>query len=445
MKHRLLTLCLWVGGMAGAWAQQETTLGTMRSLPQSTYLNPAFVPAQPFYIGLPGISSVAVWGSSNSLSYNTLFVENAEGEAEFNLDHLRSALRDKNWVQAGAQVDLFGIGLRASPRLYLRYRASIKAHQSMMVPGDLLKLVDEEFQSSPANIELEPSVNALAYAEHSVGGSYLLTDKLTLGANLKRFNGLFNVHTQSLNMKLTTLPDAGRMRLEGEMLVQVTGEELADDPTEASIRQYLRSNGGWGLDLGATYQYSDRLQLGLSLQNLGFINWKGGAREYRVNRTSVEFDAFTEQDVEDESEAFEEAIDAISEAFEPQERDIDGYRTGLPTRLYANATYQLHRSVHTTGVLFAEVYGGRLMPGFTAAIHKDFGRRLGAALSYTAVNGSYANFGTGLSFRLTPFQLYVVTDNVLAGLDYKNARSANVRLGMNLVFGTTKKESKLPY
>jgi hypothetical protein len=227
--------------------------------------------------------------------------------------------------------------------------------------------------------------------------------------------------------------------------VQVTCEALIDDSNKAGFRQNLKGNGGWGLDMGATYQAGDRLQFGLSVQNLGVINWKSGAREYRVNKASVEFDAFGEEDIENESERFENAMDQISESFKPVESDIAGYRTGMPTRLYFNTTYQLHRSVHASGILFTEVYQGRLMPGVTAAIHKDFGRRLGAAFSYTAINGSYANLGTGLSFRLTPFQLYVVTDNVLAGLDYKNARNANVRLGMNLMFGTTKKQSKLPY
>ncbi len=85
------------------------------------------------------------------------------------------------------------------------------------------------------------------------------------------------------------------------------------------------------------------------------------------------------------------------------------------------------------------------MPGFTAALHKDFGRRIGSSISYTAINGTYSNIGAGLSFRLTPFQLYVVTDNLLGAFDYKNAQMVNARVGMNLLFGTIKKPSKLPY
>ncbi len=72
MKHLYLAMSLCFGAFGVAHAQQETTLSTMRSLPQATYTNPASVPAQPFYIGLPGISSIAVFGSSNSLSYNRL-------------------------------------------------------------------------------------------------------------------------------------------------------------------------------------------------------------------------------------------------------------------------------------------------------------------------------------------------------------------------------------
>lgn len=86
-------------------AQQETTLSTMRSLPQATYTNPAFVPAQHFYLGLPGISSVAAYGSSNSITYGQL-AKVGLFDTTFSASRLlalRGKLKDENWIYAGAR------------------------------------------------------------------------------------------------------------------------------------------------------------------------------------------------------------------------------------------------------------------------------------------------------------------------------------------------------
>lgn len=447
-KIYLLLFCM---GMVGiTYAQQENTLGTMRSLPQATYTNPALVPMQKFYLGLPVISSIGVWGASNSLSYNNVQDMGLDGNAEeFSSETLRqikSKMQNENWLGFGAQVDLFGLGFKAGPRLYFRYRLSTKVDQLSQVPADLLLLADEKMLNAPQQVLLRPQFNVQAYLENALGASYVINPRLTVGANIKRLNGIAALYTRQLELALSTSSDQQQYKLEAEMLAYASGDDLLDsdiDPLE--IRDRVGGNGGWAVDLGATYQLSNRLQLGLSVLDLGAISWSGEATEYRLDRTAITFDALEANTEEEEQERYEDFIDAVSENFEPQESTVNKFRTPLPTRMYLTATYELYRNLHASGTYFSEMYKGRYMPGFSAALHKEFGRRLGLSLSYTAINNAYANIGTGFSLKLTPFQLYVVTDNALAALQWEDAKNVNVRAGLNLVFGTTKKPSKLPY
>lgn len=450
MKQIYLALTFCLGAFGWANAQQETTLSTMRSLPQATYTNPAFVPLQPFYLGLPGISSVGAYGSSNSLSYNRAIDFETLGE-EFSsarLLSLSSKLEDKNWLAAGAQLDLLSMGLRVNPRLHLRYRMSTKLNMQAMVPRDIAMLASEEFLQKANVVSLDPSINGQAYLEHALGASYSIKEKLIIGANIKRLNGIAAIQTKQASYRIESNPQASRLRMEGEMLVHMTPSTDAFDAFELdynSVNAKVSTNGGWAIDLGSTYQLTPKLQLGLSITDLGSIKWTADAREFRTNKTSFTFDGLSGETPEEEQERFEGMMEDIADQFEPVEKSIASFSTGLPTRMYLNATYQLHRSVHASGIFFGESYAGRFLPGFTTAIHKDFGRILEASISYTAINNSYANIGAGLSVRLGPFQLYAVTDNVLAAFAWQDAKAVNARAGMNLVFGTIRKPTKLPY
>lgn len=456
MKHLYLLLAFWLSATAWAYAQQESTLGTMRSLPQHTYNNPAFIPQQKLYIGLPGISSFAGSASSNSFTYKQLQASGLlDSLSATGLNAIKAHLKDENNIFAGAQTDLFSIGFRANPRLYLRYRASAYLNQRTILPRSLVLLADENFILRPQSIVLNPSLDAMAYLENSLGASYLVNSKFTIGANLKRMNGLASIATKELEVQLASNPDDQYLHVEGQMLVLISGEkyfeELAGigfseggassqsgEITVQSVRQDIAKNGGWAVDFGATYQLTPKLQLGLSVLDLGYIKWGNNAREYRVDQAE-----FTLESLEDSNE--EAVIDSLQKHFMPKDKDIASFRTKLPMRTFLTASYEIARNFAATGIFFTHLQDGLLVPGFTAALHKDFGRRLGTSISYTATNGSYNNLGAGLSFRLSPFQLYVVTDNILSAINYENAQHVNVRAGLNLVFGTIQKPTKLPY
>ena len=277
----------------------------------------------------------------------------------------------------------------------------------------------------------------------------MVNPKLTLGLNLKYINGIANFQVGNSSFNLSSVPSENILRVDGSYTAYSSGLGLLqgglDTLAHAETRNMTSKNVGWAVDLGATYQLTDRLQLGFSILDLGGIKWANNAKEYNLSLGSATFESLGETNWNSANPKVDALADSLNKYFIAERKDIPKYRTQLPKQMYLTATYQLHRSAQATGIIFSEQFNGRVMPGFTAAVHKDFGRRIGASLSYTAINNSYANVGAGMSFRLTPFQLYVVTDNVIGALNRKEHQVLNARAGLNLMFGTIKKPTKLPY
>ncbi len=68
---------------------------------------------------------------------------------------------------------------------------------------------------------------------------------------------------------------------------------------------------------------------------------------------------------------------------------------------------------------------------------------LSTSFSYTA-GQTFNNLGLGLRLRFLPgTDLYVVTDNILHAINYKNVQYSAIAFGVNLLFGTQSKNQEI--
>lgn len=442
-------------------AQQESVLHSMRSLPQAHYTNPAITPQQQFYLGLPGISSTYFAFSNSGFNYNSIFERDAENKLYINLPRFQDRLGKKNYISGIAQTDVLSMGVKINARMFLFMNSTLKTYNRFMYPEGLTGLI---INGNGANlgesVAFSPAADHISYLENAIGASYIVNHKLTVGATFKQLKGISNIQTVQSDFTLTTDAQTYALQLEGNMHIRTAG---IDDLTKAmnnpeNIRYSDFQNSGFALDLGATYMVNNRLEVGLSALNLGSINWKNDLREIYTQEASVTFRGINLEEIVNGKSGTEEFVrqleeelgfnfdDPIAMLDQVEGREPKSYRTGLPTQFYLSARYELARNLHANGLIFSEIYSGRFMPAFSAAINKDFGRRMSTSISYTAANRSYNNLGAGFSFRLTPIQFYLLSDNIIsAPIFYKSAKALNLRLGMNMVFGYRKSPSKLPY
>ena len=448
-SRKFIVLCLIISSYASA--QTEGTLFFMNSLPQVVYVNPAFVPKYKISVGLPG-SSIMTGFSNNGFKVKD-FISKENGIVTANLNNLYSNLKDKNYITQSAQIDLLRVSLRVNSKLYLTYNSSIKIFNRLMLPKDIMGILVEgttPFIGSSANAA--PKIESLAWMEHAVGGAYSINDKLKIGARVKLLSGIVNATTKNSELKLAVDNDTYAITMSGSMDVRTSGIQNIDRAQFGNIFK----NTGFGIDVGATYQLLKKLSLSASITDLGFIKWKNDTYGYTLDKATAKytFKGIDLGEVFNGNSSYLNSVgDSIQKNFEPKEGVIGSYKSSTPTKIYAGGTYEIVKNFSAGVVLHSEMFRGRTSAGATLGVVKNFGKWFTLSGTYTMANNSYNNIGLGTSLNLSPFQFYLVGDNVLrmafSGKEINNfvnsTKQFNIRAGLNIVFKWDKGEPKGSY
>jgi hypothetical protein len=461
LSHRFsLVVGLAVGILAtslSGYAQNEGTLHFMNSLPQSVYNNPAFMPKHRFSIGLPGSSVFIHYANNNGLTYDKV-VEEEQGKKVVDLAKLVDRLPANNYTTLAAQADVFRLSIRIGPRFHFTYNSTTKAYARLLLPKDVATiLVNGTTPYVNSTASLSPKAEGISYVEHAFGGAYRINKDFTIGARFKLLTGFINFTTTTSQLDLSLDENYG-ITLQGALDARSSGVNNLDDFDMDNYNNYL-DNRGFAADLGATYRLKDRFMVGLSVIDLGRITWKNDLYGYTLSpdRANYTFQGIDLNRVLNDEENYLDAdLDSLEKRFEPSEGIIGSYSTPLPTKIYLSGAYELKRNFSVGALFFAEQFRGRFAPGFTASLNKNFGRRVGASVSYTMNNRSFNNIGAGLSLNFAPIQFYLVGDNLLRAPLVQltqgklnpyinNLQVFNLRLGLNFIFGWEKVQEHQPY
>ena len=198
--------------------------------------------------------------------------------------------------------------------------------------------------------------------------------------------------------------------------------------------------------MGATYQFDEKTTFYASILDIGGIkwndtyelyqdatfDWKGGDWSQSGNSNDPNY-----REIED---VMEDLTDSISDAFRFNDK-AGSYSRALPTKVYLGGSYKLNDRVNVGAVSRTEIFNGKLRPSLSLSANTRVIRNFSASLSYSMVNNSYNNIGAGIAAKLGPFQIYAVSDNLLA-MNPNTAKTANLRFGLNMMFGCRKKVKK---
>lgn len=448
MKRRLTILSLSCCLATGALAQTEGTLYFMNSLPQVVEANPAIVPRYKTAIGLPGISSFGGVYSNNGFTGDQ-FITKVDGVSTINLTEWTQGLAEKNYANVSGFTDVFRFGLKVSPRWYIMANSTVKAYSSAMIPKGLaVLLVDGTSSMVGTYSNTSPQGEGIGYLATNVGASYALNDKLTVGARIKYLNGLANVTTDR-SSAIVQVDNNYQITLTGDVKVRTSGIPAQNSGDSYQLGDNLGNNSGWGMDLGVTYKFMEKLTLSAAINDLGFITWRNQTRQYTLDPATAQytFSGFDVNQLMDDNTGYlGQQLDSLEAKFDPTEAPSESYTTSLPSRYYLAGRYEVIPKLSVGALFFGENFRDRFAAGMTASINKDVGRWLSATMTYTVSNRSYNNIGLGLSFNLSPVQFYILGDNLLMAPatmvtggslnDYvNNSQLLTVRAGLNLVFG----------
>lgn len=446
----LIILFFW--NVSVSLAQSDMiSYGLYKTLPQANNLNPAMLPDYKFSIGLPGLSGFHVNTAQNFTNLELLTSTDEAGN--INTANILDNLKRNNRLSSNNTVNLFHVGVRGLTS-YTAFSVNTRAIARTSLPQEFFQFValgNASDQLEDGLLDLSRfSTKAIGYTEIGLShGREILGGKMTAGVRIKYLIGHAYADLNSFDASLRTY---GNEEFRGDSIEMninqfdvrtagiagalVNGQDQSED-----TRGSLLSNGGFGLDLGATYEFSRKIQFFASLNDLGFINWN---QQFTNQQTVPSFQyKFSGVDVVElingEDLSIINDFDSTVSNLEVQETRNESFATSLTARLYAGASYQLSRRQTASALLYSELYRGQLIPAFTAMYNFQGGTFFNFAFSATMMNGRVNNFGTGLTLNLLPFQIVLATNDLFSILDPKKARAADFRFGINHTFGNVNK------
>lgn len=423
-----------------AEAQQELTLHLMNNIHQSSRTNPALRPKNNVHISL--LSSYQLNATNTGFNYQQVASQvetNETGQRVLNIgklyDHID--LNGRDYANVGASLDIFALSFRSGKG---RFSLNVTENfQSRLGYSDALLEAVTTGNTPGQTLHVDGYwFKGIHYREIGLGYNrkLLKNDRLVVGGRIKTLFGMANVNTKKANFSVATAEESDlyAITLNADMLVQTSGLDALQDGEVSYITN--TNNVGFGLDLGATYEYNEKLSFSGSIVDVGYIHWKEDITTYQSNGSFV-FEG-TDNDGLFSGEGLDlnvdQLTDSIANAFKVTEDSIS-YRTGLPTKMYFTGYYRLARNTKASLTVYSDFIGS-FRRGLAVGVSQKLGRWLQAAATYSMQARSYNNLGVGLTVitGAKGLQLYAVTDNILAVTNPEQARVANVRAGFNFVF-----------
>jgi hypothetical protein len=423
-----------------SFGQQELTLFHMNNVMQASYINPTLIPENKVSVGLPGISSIAGGVYFSPFVANDLKQKTGNTEV-LSLDKAISKMsRYNNYLYTSANVDLFSLRFKAR-NLYFSLNATNVTTIRVNLPKDLFSLAwDGNAQYAGSSVNLKNiGVNANQYNEYALGITRSKDGgKFRYGIRLKLLQGLNNFNTDRSN---------GQIAIDNEyykhtLSVDALAHSASVIPYNSNNIDYLKAatnfkNLGYGIDLGMSYMPSKKWAITGTVNNLGAIFWQTNAQSYSING-SYQFSGLNLGNLISSGNVNTQAYtDSLKNAFGVKQQSVAKYKTTLTPSMYLSVSYSLGKNTKLALTGYSEFYKGPRPIGSVAFIQRA-GRILNIVLTYNVRKNTYNNMGIGLMIKPGPFQFYVVGDNIVV-LNPFNTNNFNIRTGMNLVFGKTRK------
>ncbi|MFA9371485.1 MAG: DUF5723 family protein [Labilibaculum antarcticum] len=446
--------------------KMNNTLYLMQNVPQSNQLNPAIQPDCKVFVGFPALSSIYLNYSNSSFGYNDIITDGTgirKDSLVVNINSFHDALQTTNFVSQQFELTLFALGIRAKDYFFTldvieKEDSRFSFDQEMVT---FLKDGNYPFRGRTANWG-GLGLDASYYHEVALGVSKKINDKWTVGIKAKMLFGIANMHMEDSDMSVFTSASGNEIVLNSEHRLRVSMpidqvgldsdgyvNDISMDGDAYDADFFANTdNKGFAVDLGMTYQMDEKTRLYASILDIGSINWKTDGHEFTQKGSFTWTGADWSQsgnsndpnyrEIED---VFEDLTDSIVDEFKATS-GIGSYRVGLPAKIYFGGTHDLNKSINVGALSRTEIFNGKVQSSLTFSANARFFKNLSTTLSYSVVNNSYNNIGFGLATKLGPTQFYVVSDNVMAAIKPNTAHLANIRFGINFLFGCKDKTKK---
>lgn len=438
--------------MSPAFAQTEFSLYRLNgNLAQANMLNPAFAPNNKITIGLPVISSLYFSIDNDGIAFRDLFKTSETDSLAVDTLSLFSKLKESHRIQFNEAIQLFYLGLRGK-KGFLSFAIHQVSETRFRYPGDLIGWAirgpgSSYYAGRPLNLGNFYG-QSIAYNKISLNYARDITPRLRIGARYSYLLGVAAAETSRVEGSLIVSVDSVTINT-GRLQAQTAGIDFFDQENlqASDYKDYFlkTKNKGMSVDLGATYDITDRLTLSAAVNDLGYITWKDYTRSYEVapiNYTFRGFDVLDYLNQQPADEFLRAELDSLQNLYSATETTGAKFKTSLIGKFYAGANFKLLKVHNFSALVYLDVFQKKIEPALSLGYNIQLGRTLNATVGIGYQNGKINNIGGGLALKLTHIQIYATSDRANSFAYPARASKADVHLGMNFVFGRTKKKEK---
>lgn len=444
-------------------AQTNLNLYNFRNVGQSNLLNPGIRPLANFTFGMP---SANINGQMPEMTLANFFNKTENPDSTF-----KRIMRDPNlsFKNMGISnvIDFVFIGF-TTKKNYFSLGVQLNYDLMGSPSKDILGLMQgttffENSLKRPADLG-NVDFNTSAWMSYHVGYTREITKKLSIGTRVKYLQGILNVNVEKSTLNLYSNEDS--LYIKAGYKVNIAGIEdfrKNDFGLKQTIfsgigrsgkadstfneKDYLYdfllgrqnvSGSGWGIDFGANYKFNQHVSVSASVIDFGYITWNKNNINYNLDTKEFNHKGVYLKDpgqLDSLNIKITELQDSIiHKVFVPTESN-NSYTTNLNAKLYLGAQYALNYNSMFDFVFFNNFGNKKFNPALSLSFTKKVWSILDLRVSGTYYNNNFTNAGLGFSMNLGPFQTYLFSDNLIAVMQYDEAKFINVRAGINWNIG----------
>ncbi|BDD01704.1 DUF5723 family protein [Persicobacter psychrovividus] len=460
MKY-FLFLIMAFGAFYNTHAQNQQTLYQFDPQSNATafQMNPAFIPAAKFTIGLP-ISQLNIQGrfGLKPTDIGTYDQETQTLNINANNYKIRSGEDFENRF-SGNFTPIFiaysngktAFSFSAGTRFYAQHQVS-QSLIDLAINGN--GFTEEELAGgqytkvTTGNI----STSNIVYGQASMGFGRKIGERLTIGLKGSFLWGMYNVSTNDMSVTIESDARANRNKVHSSDGV-INTSNISDNSAHGDeILSAISPNGNYGvaIDLGINYQLTEKVTISAVVKDMGAIQWDQQTEEITfsksaIDQNGIDLDRFL--NIKSESDGsdvdfLEEVTDQFEEVLQLDSVQNKKHTATLPIRNMISIDYQLSKR-HRVGLTsINEFHQGSWNAGISTFYNFYLGSAFSMIVNWTAINNSYDNIGAGFRWNIGAVQLYMLTDNILAPLRPHQTNNFALSTGINLQFGRKKMKVK---
>ncbi len=449
MKIFVASLLLFLQVPLILMAQHDLTFYQMERVPQRLSLNPAFIPADNSYLGLPFISETKL-NFSEPVRFNQVFTKEADDSLLLNPEVFLNKFSKNNRLHMNFSTAVFSFGTKISKgKYFINFSLKEKVTQDVSLPENLFRMLwygngSPEFFGKSTTFS--PRMSGSVYDEWALTFAGTAMDhKLTYGITAKYLAGYFNVKTRKADFTFYTDTAFYDIHLSSDMEVMTAGVYQSDQYFDQRVSSILfPGNHGLAIDIGATYKIDDRFSVSASMIDLGFIRWKSRTMSFVSKEPGKEFiysgmtiDNFMEM-FTDFSSFGRKISDSLFKLIKIDSVKDVKYTAGIPVRFNVGGSFQFTPKSSVNLLLNGVSCNHHFYTAISAAYTLNWTKALALNVTYSIYNRQYTNVGLGFTLNAGPIQLYLVSDNVPGFIFQRGTNNGSFQFGLNILMGRSK-------